>query len=76
VITGALTTVGATTNRLDLTKNKLDQDKVNLNEILSNVEDADMPGLVIKLKSEQNAYQAALMTGSMVLQTSLIDFLR
>ncbi len=74
-ITSALSTVGTTTNRLDLTKNNLEQGQVNLSQILSNVEDADMPNVLVKLKTEQTVYQAALMTGSMVIQKSLIDFL-
>ncbi|MCL6471342.1 MAG: flagellar hook-associated protein FlgL [Firmicutes bacterium] len=75
MITNALMVVGARVNRLELAKDKIEQDKINLSGILSNIEDADMLDVIMKLKMEENVYQSALMTGSMAMQKSLIDFL-
>lgn len=76
MITNSLMTVGAKVNRLNLAKDKIDEDKINLSKILSDLEDADMPDVITKLKTEETVYQAALMTGSMAVQKTLIDFLR
>jgi len=75
-ITDALMAVGTKTNRLELTRDRLTQSTIDISSILSNVEDADLPDIIVKLKMEENVYQAALLTGSTVMQKSLIDFLR
>ncbi|MBI4734438.1 MAG: hypothetical protein HY779_06505, partial [Rubrobacteridae bacterium] len=59
----------------ETTKDRLEQSKLNLTELLSNVEEADMAEVIVKLRTEQTVYQAALMTGSSIMQKSLIDFL-
>lgn len=75
-ITDALAIVGSKINRMEFIRDRHEQDKLSLTEILSNIEDADLAEVVMKLKSEENVYQSALMTGSMTIQKSLIDFLR
>ncbi|MDI6716289.1 MAG: flagellar hook-associated protein FlgL [Actinomycetota bacterium] len=75
-ITNALTVIGARTNHLELTRDRQEQAKINLSEILSNIEDADLAEVIVKLKMEENVYQSALLTGSMAMQKSLIDFLK
>jgi len=76
MVTDALMIVGAKTNRLELTKDRQLEGKINLTGILSNLEDADFVDVVMKLKMEENVYNSALMTGSMATQKSLIDFLK
>lgn len=71
-----LMTVGAKINRFDIMRNRLEEDKLNLTEILSGVEDADMAEVITRLKMEENVYQAALATGANIMQKSLIDFLK
>ncbi len=68
--------VGARTNRVELIKNRLENTNLNLQELLANVEDADMAQLMINMKTEENIYQASLSTGARVIRPSLIDFLR
>jgi flagellar hook-associated protein 3 FlgL len=75
MITGTLMKVGAKTNRLEMTQDRLEQSKLNLTELLSNVEEADMAEVIVKLKTEETVYQAALATGSTIMQKSLIDYL-
>lgn len=75
MITGALMDVGAKTNRLETTRDRLEESKLNLTELLSNVQEADMAEVIVKLKTEETIYQAALATGSSIIRKSLIDFL-
>lgn len=51
-------------------------DKVSLAEQLSQMEDVDMVDSLIKVKSQESSYQAALQTTAKVLPMSLLDFLR
>lgn len=67
--------VGARTNRLELTKNRLDDQYTNFNELMSNNEDADMAEVIMNLKNEENVYKASLSAGARIIQPSLIDFL-
>ena len=44
-------------------------------ELLSEVEDLDYTEAVTKFQQAQTALQASLLTGSQILNTSLLDFL-
>jgi len=68
--------VGARTNRLDLTMDRLENDTVNFTKLMSLNEDVDMAEVIIKLKSEENVYRASLAGGARVIMPSLLDFLR
>ena len=68
--------IGAKTNRLKLTQNKLDEQLVNLKELLSFNEDVSLPEAYMNLNIAENAYRASLATGSRIIQPSLMDFLR
>lgn len=68
--------IGAKSNRLDLTKNKLEEQLVNLKELLSFNEDVSLPEAYMNLNIAENAYRASLATGSRIIQPSLMDFLR
>ncbi|MGE5472841.1 MAG: flagellar hook-associated protein FlgL [Ignavibacteriales bacterium] len=68
--------IGARTNRLDLTKNRLEANETNFTELLSENEDADMAQVIMQLKSEENVYNASLAGGARVIQSSLVDFLK
>ena len=75
-VTDSLAIVGAKINRMEFVKDRHLQDVLSLTGILSDIEDADLAEVIMKLKSEENVYQAALTSGSMSIQKSLIDFLR
>jgi flagellar hook-associated protein 3 FlgL len=68
--------VGARTNRLELTKNRLAADDTNFTKLMSQNEDADMAEVIMKLKNEENVYNASLSGGARIIQPTLVDFLR
>lgn len=68
--------IGAKSNRLGLTTNKLADQALNLQELLSFNEDVSLPEAYMKLSIEENVYRASLAVGAKVIQPSLMDFLR
>lgn len=68
--------VGSKVNRLELTINRLDDDKINFTELMSQNEDVDMTEAVLNLKSQEIVYNASLSSSAMLLQKSLMDFIR
>jgi len=68
--------VGARSNRLDLTSNRLDSDNTNFTKLMSDNEDVDMAETIMNLQNEQNVYRASLAGGAKVIQPTLVDFLR
>jgi flagellar hook-associated protein 3 FlgL len=68
--------VGAKSNRIQLILNRLQDTGTNLTSMQSKVEDADIPGVITNLKTDQNVYQSSLEVGAKLIQPSLIDFLR
>lgn len=68
--------VGARTNRLDLTGNRLDSDNISFTKLMSENEDVDMAETIMNLQNEENVYKASLSGGARIIQPSLVDFLR
>ena len=68
--------IGVKSNRLELTSNRIDDDTLNLQTLLSENEDADMAEVIMNLKMEENVYKASLSGGAKIIQPSLLDFLR
>ncbi len=68
--------VGAKESRLMLTVNRLDDDKLNFQELLSNTEDTVIPEAVTHLSNVDAAYSMALAAGAKIMQPTLLDFLR
>lgn len=68
--------IGARTNRLELTANRLDNDTTNFTKLMSENEDVDMAETIINLQNEENVYRASLAGGAKIIQPSLVDFLR
>jgi flagellar hook-associated protein 3 FlgL len=68
--------VGTRAKRVDqATQGGLDTE-LRLRASLSDVENADLPQVMVDLKMQETAYQAALAATSRVMQPSLLDFLR
>ena len=67
--------VGAQISRVENTTTRLETSQINLRELLSSTEDADMSEVLVQLTQQQYAYQAALNVTGSVLQMSLLDFL-
>ncbi|EIT86941.1 flagellar hook-associated protein FlgL [Fictibacillus macauensis ZFHKF-1] len=68
--------LGARQNRLELIENRVDEQEVVVNRILSNTEDADIERVITDLKMQESIQRAALSVGSRIIQPSLLDFLR
>ncbi|AGC69533.1 flagellar hook-associated protein 3 [Thermoclostridium stercorarium subsp. stercorarium DSM 8532] len=70
-----LSAVGARTNRLELTSNRLDDDYINFTKLMSKNEDVDLAEAIMHWTNEMNVYNAALAVGAKVIQPTLVDFL-
>jgi len=68
--------VGARSNRVDMTKNRLEDMTNNLQNLLSKAQDIDMAEVITQLKSQDSTYRAALASGAQIIQPSLLDFLK
>lgn len=67
--------VGARMNRLELTKNRVESNTLNLEESLSLNDDAEYAETITRWTSARTVYQAALQTGAKSLQISLLHYL-
>ncbi|MGI6491197.1 MAG: flagellar hook-associated protein FlgL [Pelotomaculum sp.] len=67
--------VGARTRHLEAVKDQLDDQNTKLEEILSNIQDADFAKLVVEVNQNDLVYQASLLTSSKILQVSLLNYL-
>jgi flagellar hook-associated protein 3 FlgL len=63
--------IGSWMQRMDSAQSVLSDTKLRMQELLSNVEDADLPSAVIQLQTQENVYQAALSVSSRMLNMSL-----
>jgi len=68
--------IGVKMNRVELTSNRILDDTLNLKDLLSKNEDADIAEVVMNLKMQEYVYQASLSGGAKIIQPSLVDFLR
>ncbi len=75
-VLSTISEIGARTNRLELTENKLEDQLISLKELLSFNEDVSLPDAIMRLSLEENAFRASLGVGGRIIQPSLMDFLR
>lgn len=68
--------IGVKTNRIELTTNRILDDTVNLKDLMSKNEDADIAEVIMNLKMEEYVYQASLSGGAKIIQPTLVDFIR
>lgn len=68
--------IGARQNRIEMTLSRKENDYVAFTKLMSDNEDVDMAETIMKLKSEENVYQASLAGGARIIQPTLMDFLR
>lgn len=68
--------VGAVTQRVEAVENRLKDSNIQLQSMLSKIEDVDYAEAITKLKSEESIYQASLSVTSKIIQSSLVDFIR
>ncbi|MCK8827020.1 flagellar hook-associated protein FlgL [Natroniella acetigena] len=67
--------VGARQQRMGLLESRLEAQKINHSENLSDIEDVDMAETITNLKMEENVHRASLAIGARVIQPTLVDFL-
>jgi len=68
--------LGARMNRLDLIKNRLDNQEITATDIMSKNENVDYEKAITDLLTQETMHRAALAAGSRVIQPTLVDFLR
>ncbi len=61
--------------RLDVTSNQWQSFRLNIEDMLSNTEDADLAAAIIDLKIQETSYEVTLATSASIIQPSLINFL-
>jgi len=66
--------LGGRARRAEISKNRLQDETVQMTTLLSSAEDADMIKIVVELQAAGAAYQAALSAGAQILQFTLIKF--
>jgi flagellar hook-associated protein 3 FlgL len=68
--------LGARSNRLDMVENRIGQQEVLANQVLSDNEDADIEKVIMDMTTQESVHRAALSVGSRIIQPTLMDFLR
>lgn len=68
--------LGGATQRLQMTRDQLEQSRTFLDTLASAAEDVDMTDAISKLQLAQIALEAGMQSGAKVAQRSLIDFLQ
>jgi len=68
--------IGAKLSRLETSETITTQQIAAVEPLISNETDVDLADTLVRLNEVQNAYTAALQSGSMLLRTSLLDYLR
>lgn len=68
--------IGARSNRMDLTKKRLDDNYTTYTNLMSKNEDVDVAQVIMNLQSQENVYKASLGAAGKIIQPTLVDFLR
>ncbi|EST55405.1 flagellar hook protein [Brevibacillus panacihumi W25] len=68
--------LGARVNRIELVQERLATEEVNVSELMSTNEDADIAEVITNLKTQENVHRSALGAGARIIQPTLLDFLR
>ena len=75
-VLGVQAELGARSARLEDNAAALADSKGRMSELLSNLEDVDLPSAIISMQTQQNVYQAALSVTSQIMQhRTLADYL-
>jgi flagellar hook-associated protein 3 FlgL len=68
--------LGARAARVEGLRGRVDEQRANLLESISSLEDADLAEVLVQMKARENAYNATLQAAAKLLPPSLVDFLR
>lgn len=72
---GARSEAGARVSSLKLTENRLGNEKVELEKLVSSTRDIDMAEAATRFQIQQTVLEASLSVAARILQTSLLNFL-
>lgn len=75
-VQSALGTLGARAQRLDSGAERLAEFEVTIQGMVSDREDADLTSVVLEMNKAQQTLEVAQASGSRLLQTTLLDYLR
>lgn len=68
--------LGARVNRAEMMENRLMDQEIGANRMMSDNEDADIEKVIMDLTMQESVHRAALAVGARIIQPSLLDFLR
>jgi flagellar hook-associated protein 3 FlgL len=74
-VLGAVSTIGATQNRIDGILDRNLTEQLSLKTQMSSVEDVDLAETIVELETQETAYKATLGALARAVQPSLLDFL-
>jgi flagellar hook-associated protein 3 len=76
VTLAAMADIGGRSNRLELIMERYSIDKINYEQMLTDVEGLDLAEAITRLSFAEATYRASLGIGGRILQPTLLDFLR
>jgi flagellar hook-associated protein 3 FlgL len=68
--------IGARVNRLEAFASQAAEERLNLKQLVSSVEEIDLPDAIVRLDAAKSAYEATLGAAARVVRQTLLDFLR
>lgn len=68
--------LGARTNKLDTMENRYSLENINAEAVRGDIEDIDQAQTIMNMKFAEAIYKQALACGAMIIQPTLMDFLR
>lgn len=74
-ILNAQAEIGGISSRVEMTKNSLENDKINLTKVKSNAEDIDLAKAISDLQFQQTSLETSLKVSSQIIQQSLLNYL-
>lgn len=74
-INTAITNVGSSMSRLEMTKNRVENQQTTFEELKSKNEDREISDIIIDYTAAYNAYQASLTAASKINQQTLLNYI-
>jgi flagellar hook-associated protein 3 FlgL len=74
-LVSALAEHGGVQTRIEATQSQQQDRATDLEKLVSNETDADLPSTIVKLSQTQTAYQAALQSAASIMKISLLDYI-
>lgn len=74
-LVSALAEHGGVQSRIEATQSQQQDQSLELQKLVSNETDVDLPSTIVKLTQAQTAYQAALQSAANIMKTSLLNYI-